>query len=575
MVKRKRPQRSWILISTLCVSGCAGGTLAAAAVKDSEKSASLFHDNTVLKLQIEISAQGLETLRKYEWSREATPGDRTSASATVREGDRVYTNVSVHLKGAAGSFRSVDDKPGLTLNFDKLARGQRFHGLEKVSLNNSVQDPTFITDKLCRELFDQAGVPVPRAAYATVKLNQRGLGLYVLTEGWNKQFLKRYFKNTRGNLYDCGFSKDITGPLIANSGETPDDHLDVQRLVKAAREKNLSERLPELEKILDLDRFITLLALDAMLWNWDGYAIGHNNYRLFHDLATDRFVFFPHGMDQMFWKAEAPIMPGMKALVASAVMEIPECRQRYLGRVSQLITNICAQEKLTNRVQQLAAKLAPIQTEPAGWGNAMRKMFRPDPVNELIERIVERSESLEAQLQGIKSMHRLGEGETLSLKDWTPRTNFGTILLSKVIESPASLVLDAKESRGGGAWVSMVWLEGGHYRVKAKARVQGVTAGPKLTRAGAGFRVFSQRKLSPGLSWDWFPYRESYDLERRGEVVAKVPNAKRLSGTADWSEITCDFDLEQPAADLEIACELRADQGKAWFDLNSLKVERR
>ena len=35
------------------------------------------------------------------------------------------------------------------------------------------------------------------------------------------------------------------------------------------------------------------------------------------------------------------------------------------------------------------------------------------------------------------------------------------------------------------------------------------------------------------------------------------------------------FDLRQPAADLEISCELRADQGEAWFDLDSLKIIRK
>src|SRR5207249_5753789 len=56
--------------------------------------------------------------------------------ATVREGDRVYTNVAVHLKGHLGSFRPVDSKPAFTLNFDKNAKGQRFHGLQKIHLNN-------------------------------------------------------------------------------------------------------------------------------------------------------------------------------------------------------------------------------------------------------------------------------------------------------------------------------------------------------------------------------------------------------------------------------------------------------
>ena len=46
----------------------------------------------------------------------------------------------------------------------------------------------------------------PRANYVRVNLNGKALGLYLLTEGWDKTFLKRYFKNLKGNLYDGGFA---------------------------------------------------------------------------------------------------------------------------------------------------------------------------------------------------------------------------------------------------------------------------------------------------------------------------------------------------------------------------------
>src|SRR5437867_574567 len=81
---------------------------------------------------------------------------------------------------------------------DKWANGQRFHGLQKISLNNSVQDASLVSHKFSRELYTHVGVPVPRAGHTRVELNKRDLGLYVLTEGWNKQFLKRHFKNTKG-----------------------------------------------------------------------------------------------------------------------------------------------------------------------------------------------------------------------------------------------------------------------------------------------------------------------------------------------------------------------------------------
>src|SRR5206468_6623929 len=73
----------------------------------------IFADGYVARLQIEIPRAGLATLRRYHWGN----GERVAVPCTVREGATLYTNVAVHLKGAAGSFQSVDDRPCLTLNF--------------------------------------------------------------------------------------------------------------------------------------------------------------------------------------------------------------------------------------------------------------------------------------------------------------------------------------------------------------------------------------------------------------------------------------------------------------------------
>jgi hypothetical protein len=92
----------------------------------------------VLHWEVQVRRAGLEQLRKSggPWNRE----NDSDASATVRAGGQVWTNVAIHLKGAAGSFRPVDDLPALTLNFGKLQDGQTCEGHRKLHLNNSLQD---------------------------------------------------------------------------------------------------------------------------------------------------------------------------------------------------------------------------------------------------------------------------------------------------------------------------------------------------------------------------------------------------------------------------------------------------
>ena len=91
--------------------------------------------------------------------------------------------------GEAGSFRPVNDRPALTLNFDKYREKQKFHGLDKLHLNNSVQDGGYLNEHLASVIFNAGGVPAPRISHARVWLNGRDLGFYVLKEGFDSQFL--------------------------------------------------------------------------------------------------------------------------------------------------------------------------------------------------------------------------------------------------------------------------------------------------------------------------------------------------------------------------------------------------
>jgi len=305
----------------------------------------------------------------------------------------------VNLKGSAGSFRSIDDKPALTLRFSKHEKDQRFHGYTKLSLNNSVQDPSYISEIISRELFEKAGIPVPTAEHATVIVNGVDKNLYVLTEGFDEKFLGRYFKNLSGNLYDGGFCQDIDMPLDTNSGENPDDRSDLKQLLEASLEPDPVKRWDQLNRLLDMDRFITFVAMEVMTCHWDGYSMNRNNYRIFHDMETDKFIFIPHGMDQMFGVSrshpQSDIIPRqLSGVVARAVLSLPEGLRKYIHRVAELRRTVWDETALTNRVRELAARIRPV-LEAYGPDVARENDVH---VSRLIERIVERSNSIAEQL---------------------------------------------------------------------------------------------------------------------------------------------------------------------------------
>ena len=364
----------WFALAT---SGAAGADSVAAM-----PGAALFTNVSVRRIRIELAPPALATLRQQS---------RGDVRATVRDEAATYREVALHLKGSTGSFRGLDDKPALTLTFDGFTPGQRFHGLRKIHLNNSVEDPAYLNEWLGGELFRAAGVPAPRVAWALVELNGRKLGLYVLKEGFTEDFLGLHFRAPTGNLYDTGPGHDVTEAMRRSSGTGPKDRADLQALAAAALEPNRAERWRKLQAVLDVDRFVSFLAMEIMVCHRDGYSLAKNNFRIYHDADSGKIIFFPHGMDQLFGRPDALLQPHLAGVVAQAVMDTPEGHRLYRARVGELLTNVFQPAVLTNRVRSVVR-----QIRPALGGAAGRELEHEAEL--LQQRIVQRAASLAKQL---------------------------------------------------------------------------------------------------------------------------------------------------------------------------------
>jgi spore coat protein H len=387
---RRDVAKRWGLFFPALLLGLALLPAAAHGQKAAQESDKLFGSGKAVHLSIELGPKELDALRREP---------RKYVRATLKAGDKVYRDVGLHIKGAAGSFRGIDDKPGLTVNMDKFAKGQFFRGLDKFHLANSVQDPSYLSELLCGELFRAAGVPASRVCHAVVTINGRKRGLYYLKEGYDRFFRKRHFATSAGNLYDGGFLRDLDQPLqvLSSKGDVK-NHADLKALVSAAREGNPAKRFQRMEKLLDLDRFLSFLALEVITWDWDGYPLNRNNYRVYHDPKRDKIVFIPSGMDQMFANPNGPVLPGFQGLIARALVETPQGRARYLAKVAELMKTVYRPEALLKRLDELQAQVRPVlaSVDPG----AARGY--PQQVNRLRQAIPQRAKSIAEQLKQMK-----------------------------------------------------------------------------------------------------------------------------------------------------------------------------
>jgi len=506
-------------------------------IRQPDPSDAYFASRSVAKLRIEIVPAELQKLRE---------NNRTYVRCDLIENGKVtYKSVAIKLKGAAGSFRDFDDRPALTLNVDRFNKEQSFHGLEKIHLNNSVQDESYLNEYLCSELCREMKIPAARVTHARVWLNGRDVGLYVVKEGFDKTFLKRHFADAKGNLYDGGFLQDVDVDLEKDSGIGPDDRSDLHALREACAELDPVTRWQRIVTLLDVDRFIDFMALELMTCHWDGYTVNKNNYRLYFDFKSKKGHFFPHGMDQMFGDAGFPILDHPGCIVSSAVMQNPAWRARYRARIKEFLPLFSPPERLLARVAAQQKRLLPIMKEISDdQANAFQ-----DRVNELQQRLIARAENLKEQVaQPEPGPVEFNDEGFVDLSDWYGVSETEDAIHEEVeLAGPQKQAYSIKVGSSGNcvaSWRRKVLLARGQYQFLAEAKTENVMAKSDEQGSGVGLRL------------------------------SGMTRSAKLAGTSNWKPLVYEFEIVEDQKEVELVAEIRATAGQVWFNKASLRLKR-
>ena len=331
----------------------------------------------VLEVSIEIDAEDWDTLRhqtrtfddlmaeieKYQLSQPfADIYDWFSATVTI-DGE-THTDVGVRKKGFLGS--QSDTKPSLKLRFDKYVDGQALGGVvERMTFNNSKQDPSMINTCLTYQVFAAAGSPASRCNFATVTVNGKDLGLYIHVEEIKKPMLARHFDSAEGNLYEgnvSDFTPGYRGTIEKKTNEDEDDWSDIDAVMAALLDSS-DAGLEALAEVVDLDRYLSFWATEALVGHWDGYAGNRNNYHFYRE-PDGPFVFIPWGVDDTFHLKDDPNPfddisdPPPSVLALSAIpnrlYNHPDWRAKYAARMKEILDAAWDEERLLASVDRMA-----------------------------------------------------------------------------------------------------------------------------------------------------------------------------------------------------------------------------
>ena len=469
---------------------------------------------------------------------------REFVKAALQEDDLpAVAEVAVKLKGAAGSFRQWDERPALTIQMRKFRKDVTFHDLRKFHLNNSVQDETYLDEMLSADLFRRAGVPAARVSYARVWLNDRDVGFYVLKEGFDELFLKRWFANAGGNLYDGGFLQDLDAALERDEGDGPEDRKDLKAIVAAATSTNRAERARRIEGLVDMDAFLSFMVVERLIGHWDGYVDKANNYRIYFDPGRGKAVFLPHGMDQVFGDPDGNLLGRSDRIVGSAIKQSPDLWRRYQARAEQLMPLVAPADPLLRRVDAVDRWIRP-SIEGADASLASR---RAQQVVSLKERLVARAESLQRQLaEPRESVVAFDDRGVFPLTGWKTLVKAGTP------------TLDEADMKGG---IKALRIQaGGNEAVEASYRC-------RVTLEAGRYTLKTEMQSDKVVPWN----------QPNGGVgvrLSGVMRGRHLTGTVARSPVNYAFQVTEAEQTVELVLELRAVAGQVWFRKDSLQLVR-
>ncbi len=115
-----------------------------------------------------------------------------------------YKNVAIRGKGNT-SLSSVqaygNNRYSFKVEFDHYQSGATYHGLDKLSLNNLIQDNTYMKDYFAYTMMNKMGVAAPLCSFVQINVNGEPWGLYLAVEGVEDAFLQRNYGKDHGELY--------------------------------------------------------------------------------------------------------------------------------------------------------------------------------------------------------------------------------------------------------------------------------------------------------------------------------------------------------------------------------------
>lgn len=266
----------------------------AASAQSTPKSARpLFDKKTVGEIRVKVATKNwvdaLDSMRIYG-------GGLMSATVTID--GATYEGAGIRFRGDKSYATGLKRNP-FTIKLNNNNADQNHQGYTSLKLSAAVRDPSMVREVLFHEIAAKY-MPSSQASYTKFYVNDEYIGVFVNLENIEKQMLEANYTSGKGAFFKAGVDykpevlptdckQNIFGSLEYEDNidcykgnfemHSSSGWAELQELTRV-----LAQNPKEVDRVLDVDRTLWMLALNNVMVNLSSYSGNHSiNYYLYRD----------------------------------------------------------------------------------------------------------------------------------------------------------------------------------------------------------------------------------------------------------------------------------------------------
>jgi len=328
-----------------------------------------------------------------------------------------------------GNTSRLAEKKSFKFSFNTFVPGRKYHGLEKLNINGSHNDPTNARVKVALDAAQELGLSAPRAVHLELVINGSYYGLYTHVEHIDENFVDVRYGHNVGNLYKCLWPSQLN--YLGSNPESYkfmqgdrrayelknnnylDDYSDLAHFIGILNNTPISDLPCTLEPVFNVDGYLKAIAYEILIGHWDNYMLNKNNFYLYHNLSTNQFEYIVFDVDNTLginWVVDNYDFTNRNIYSWSnnneprpmyqRILEVPKYKDRLSYYFDQFMAGVLNPDTLAANALQWRTIIEPyMQTDPFypldygfnmtdfndSFDESVGYWFIPDGINSFVE----------------------------------------------------------------------------------------------------------------------------------------------------------------------------------------------